>query len=72
MSGTWGTITRSEASESAKKTYFDRKYTYDYMGDNVRFCKFNEKKRCNICGACFPKMDEIDFEELDKKQAEKK
>jgi hypothetical protein len=23
------------------------------MGDNVRFCKYNDKKRCNICGACF-------------------
>ena len=70
LSGTWGTITRSEASEASKKSYFDRKYTYDYMGDNVRFCKFNDKKRCNICGACFPKMDEIDFDELDKKKAE--
>lgn len=58
MSGTWGTITRSEAA--SEKTYFSRKYTYDYMGDNVRFCKFNEKKRCNICGACFPKQDNLE------------
>lgn len=65
MHGTWGTMTRSEVTEGSKKTYFDRKYTYDYMGDNVRFCKFNDKKRCNICGACFPKMDEIDFDKLD-------
>lgn len=27
------------------------------MGDNVRFCKYNEQKRCNICGACFPAQD---------------
>jgi hypothetical protein len=55
MHGTWGTITRS-AESTSKKDYFSRKYTYEYMGDNVRFCKFNDKKRCNICGACFPKQ----------------
>lgn len=68
ISGTWGTITRSDAAEPSKKEFFSRKYTYEYMGDNVRFCKFNDKKRCNICGACFPKMDEIDFDELDSKK----
>ena len=57
MHGTWGTITRSEAAEGEQKSYFDRKYNYSYMGDNVRFCKFNDKKRCNICGACFPKPE---------------
>lgn len=56
MHGTWGTITRS-SENVVDKGYFSRKYTYDYMGDNVRFCKFNDKKRCNICGACFPKFD---------------
>jgi hypothetical protein len=55
MSGTWGTITRS--AEASKKAFFNRKYTYEYTGDNVRFCKFDEKKRCNICGACFPKFE---------------
>ena len=65
MSGTWGTIVRGSSGENAKKDFFSRKYTYEYMGDNVRFCKFNENKRCNICGACFPKIDEIDFESLD-------
>ena len=54
LHGTWGTITRSEAK--TEKNYFSRKYTYDYMGDNVRFCKFNDQKRCNICGACFPEQ----------------
>ena len=62
LSGTWGTITQApivEGAESAdsQKTYFDRSRTYNYMGDNVRFCKFNNKKRCNICGECFPKQD---------------
>ena len=23
------------------------------MGDNVRFCRFDKQKRCNICGKCF-------------------
>ena len=55
MHGTWGTITRSLAAEGQDKGFFSRKYTYDYMGDNVRFCRFNDQKRCNICGACFPK-----------------
>ena len=68
MHGTWGTITRAVAPPSEKKGWFDRKYNYDYMGDNVRFCKFNDKKRCNICGACFPKMDEIDFDKLDEER----
>ena len=62
--GVWGTITRSEAPENAKKkAYFSRKYTYDYMGDNVRRCKFNEDKVCIICGKCFPRMDDIEKED---------
>ena len=58
LHGTWGTITRSEAKSD--KNWFSRKYTYDYMGDNVRFCKFNDQKRCNICGACFPEQEIIE------------
>lgn len=58
--GIWGTITRSAAGQGTiDKGYFSRKYTYDYMGDNVRFCKFDETKRCNICGACFPRFDDM-------------
>ncbi|MGI6217322.1 MAG: hypothetical protein ACOYIK_06890 [Coriobacteriales bacterium] len=54
--GTWGTITRGN-EPPVDKGYFSRTYMYDYMGDNVRFCRFNEKKRCNICGECFPKQE---------------
>ena len=60
LSGTWGTINRAPDSEpgaDSDKSYFSRKHTYTYMGDNVRMCKFNDKKRCNICGECFPKQD---------------
>ena len=57
MHGTWGTITRSPALPGEDKGFFSRKYTYSYMGDNVRFCRFNDKKRCNICGACFPSAE---------------
>ena len=59
MHGTWGTITRS-GEVPVDKEYFSRKYTYDYMGDNVRFCKYNNKKRCNICGACFVKQKDLE------------
>ncbi len=55
--GTWGTITRSAAAGESAKAYFSRKYTYDYMGDNVRMCRYNDKKRCNVCGRCFPKQE---------------
>jgi hypothetical protein len=59
--GTWGTITRGpEGVGTVQKQYFNRKYTYDYMGDNVRYCKYNDKKRCIICGKCFPRMDNIE------------
>ena len=34
--------------------------------------KFNRQKRCNICGACFPKMDEIDFDKLDEEEKKKR
>ena len=27
------------------------------MGDNVRYCRYNDKKRCNICGACFGNIE---------------
>ena len=59
--GVWGTITRSTPPEgAAQKEYFNRRYTYDYMGDNVRRCKFNENKVCIVCGKCFPRMDDIE------------
>lgn len=62
--GVWGTITRSEASEEVKnKPYFSRKWAYDYMGDNVRRCKFNEDKVCIICGKCFPRQENIEKDE---------
>jgi hypothetical protein len=61
LSGTWGTITQAADDkqpdippEVLAKMPFARMHTYNYMGDNVRFCKYNDKKRCNICGACFP------------------
>ena len=55
MHGTWGTITRSEGGSG--NGFFESKYTYEYMGDNVRFCRYDQKKRCNICGACFGNIE---------------
>lgn len=59
LSGTWGTINQSPEADppDAQKKYFARTHKYEYMGDNVRFCKYNEQKRCNICGACFAAPD---------------
>jgi len=50
MSGVWGTI------EGLKDE--DGKPYYKYMGDNVRFCVFDPKKTCNLCGKCFRKEEE--------------
>ena len=65
LSGTWGTINiapeekKAEAeSEDIDKRPFSRARTYTYMGDNIRFCKFDQTRRCIICGACFPKPEE--------------
>ena len=55
MHGTWGTITRNEGGSG--HGFFASKYTYEYMGDNVRYCRYNDKKRCNICGACFGNIE---------------
>ncbi|MBQ9881511.1 MAG: hypothetical protein IJM42_02745, partial [Synergistes sp.] len=52
MSGTWGTIVEREGSNPGN-SFFQSSKTYVYMGDNVRFCRFDPKKRCNICGKCF-------------------
>ena len=57
LHGTWGTITRADAAPGTDKGYFDRTYTYSYMGDNVRFCRRDPTKRCNVCGACFPNVE---------------
>ncbi len=61
LSGTWGTITkipddmRSKPPEGEENNPIYSKFSYAYSGDNVRMCRYNSKKRCNICGACFPK-----------------
>lgn len=58
MAGTWGTINRMTdgfaASEAQDTLPFARTHRYEYMGDDVRFCKFDERRRCIICGACEP------------------
>ncbi|MDR0838387.1 MAG: hypothetical protein LBN99_01945 [Oscillospiraceae bacterium] len=45
LDGVWGTITRryNEKGEPF----------YNYTGDNVRWCRYEPEKRCNICGRCF-------------------
>ena len=64
LDGTWGTIVRLDEEEKTEEELkeidsrpFGRTRTYEYMGDNVRFCKYNVKKRCNICGECFPPQE---------------
>ena len=70
LNGTWGTIVQApekELSEAEKAEIearpFGRMHTYNYMGDDVRKCKYNNEKRCNICGACFPKPEDYIKEE---------
>lgn len=58
MGGTWGTITRSPNSEG-QQDRFKSHWSYNYSGDDVRFCKYESGKRCNICGKCF-KSPQID------------
>ena len=65
LHGTWGTISRMPtesnpegAQADAEDRPFARTHTYRYMGDNVRMCRYNDKKRCNICGKCFRKPEE--------------
>ncbi|NMA24374.1 MAG: hypothetical protein GX936_01770 [Clostridiales bacterium] len=52
LSGTWGTITRAPEDKKAglppeepDKRPFSRTHTYIYMGDDVRLCKFDNRKR---------------------------
>lgn len=59
MTGTWGTINRmakstGEDAWELKNLPFSRTNRYEYMGDDVRLCKFDESRRCIICGACEP------------------
>ncbi|MBO4676879.1 MAG: hypothetical protein J5633_04970 [Oscillospiraceae bacterium] len=71
MDGTWGTITRSRiqlTDEQKAKMPFAREHTYNYMGDNVRFCRYNPKKRCNICGKCFSQMRRPEGKPEEKKE----
>ena len=72
LNGTWGTITRKKNEEAGDAPQiFDRTYTYSYMGDNVRFCKFNKQKRCNICGACFGDLNAVDYNKRDEERKNK-
>jgi hypothetical protein len=65
LSGTWGTIyakpeeeTSKLSSEKSDYMPFSNTREYNYIGDDVRFCKHDKDRRCNICGACFPAPDE--------------
>ena len=65
LSGTWGTITQApdvaapqDEQSSSKRRKRPQAHTYNYMGDNVRLCVFNDKKRCNICGQCYRKPED--------------
>ncbi len=65
LNGTWGTIVQAKEEELTEEQKaeraarpFARTRTYNYMGDDIRKCKYDERKRCNICGACFRKPEE--------------
>ncbi|MDR2357749.1 MAG: hypothetical protein LBD92_06700 [Oscillospiraceae bacterium] len=44
MDGVWGTIERRSVDGGG--------LIYSYMGDNVRFCVYDTRKTCNMCGKC--------------------
>ena len=61
MSGTWGTINKLPDNVTITGPDKDNprygRIGYMYSGDNVRMCRYNPQKRCNICGKCFPKRE---------------
>ena len=70
LDGTWGTVQRVPSDvqfiipeDKKDDKEYGRIGKYSFAGDNVRPCKFNPQKRCNICGKCF-KSETID-EDLD-------
>ena len=73
LNGTWGTIIRAPDTApelppgEIDERPFGRMHTYNYMGDDVRLCKYNNLKRCSICGKCFRKPEEYLSEEDRKK-----
>jgi len=57
MGGTWGTITRNPVPEGMQAGRYKSQWLYSYNGDDVRFCKLEQGKRCNLCGKCFKGFD---------------
>ncbi len=57
LAGTWGTIIRNpdpeHMTERIKAKYYSREHSYCYIGDDVRPCKLDSSKRCNVCGRCW-------------------
>ena len=65
LAGDWGVISRGPDRVLDPNDHHPHHRTkvYEYMGDDTRMCKYNEKKRCNICAKCFRKPEEYLTEE---------
>ena len=58
----WGVIQLGEDRnyDVNDKNPHHRKKVYEYMGNDTRMCRFNEKQPCNICGKCFGNIEKED------------
>jgi len=63
LDGTWAKITRGKKLEG--DGMFE--YEYIYEGDNVRLCRLDPSKKCNICGACYANINADGYKEEDYK-----
>ena len=58
--GNWGVIYQAADRNPDEVTgaAHIRKKVYEYMGNDTRYCIYDDQKRCNICGVCFRKPEE--------------
>ena len=55
LDGIWHKILRRKKEDGG--------WEYYYEGDNIRRCRLDPEKWCNICGKCFVGLNETSFEE---------
>lgn len=55
LNGTWSKVLRRKKEDGT--------YEYYYEGDNLRKCRLEPEKWCNICGKCFTGFNETSYSE---------
>lgn len=61
LDGVWHKITRGDKQPEGSMY----SYEYIYEGDDVRMCRLEPGKRCNICGKCYARISETGYKEED-------